>query len=148
MEKGRWGHNSEFVNEQVRPPLVLWIPGQAPAVDDRLSAHMDVTATILPLLGVQNPASDYCLGYNLLEPPARTYTILADWNRAAYVDKDIKVTVPMSAAGFFRQSVTDANDQPIADASAVLRAKNQQVMQVMQDISRFVRKPTTAQAKK
>jgi membrane-anchored protein YejM (alkaline phosphatase superfamily) len=148
MEKGRWGHNSEFVNEQVRAPLVLWVPGRPPAVDDRLSAHMDVTATVLPLLGVQNPASDYSLGYNLLEPPARTYTILADWNRAAYVDKDIKVTVPMSAAGFFRQRITDANDQPIPDASAILQAKNQQVIQVMQDISRFVRKPATAEAKK
>ena len=102
MEKGRWGHNSDFANEQVQPPLVLWIPGRAPAVDDRLSAHMDLPATLLPLLGVQNPASDHSLGFNLLEPPARLYAVVSDWDRVAYVDENIKIIVPMSSKGFFR----------------------------------------------
>ena len=137
MEKGHWGHNSEFVNEQVQAPLVLWVPGQPPAVDNRLSAHMDLTATLMPLLGVENPADDYSLGFSLLEKPARHYTILADWDRVAYVDESIKFTVPMSAKGFFRQRVTDFNDQPIPDASAILQRKNEQLMQVMRDISRF-----------
>ena len=30
MEHGYWGHNSTFVNEQIRTPLVIWMPGQAP----------------------------------------------------------------------------------------------------------------------
>jgi hypothetical protein len=98
---------------------------------------MDLTATLMPLLGVQNPADDYSLGFSLLEKPARHYTIVADWDRVAYVDESIKFTVPMSAKGFFRQRVTDFNDQPIPDASAILQRKNQQLMQVMRDISRF-----------
>jgi membrane-anchored protein YejM (alkaline phosphatase superfamily) len=148
MEKGRWGHNSEFVNEQVQTPLVLWVPGAAPAVDNRLSAHMDLTATIMPLLGVQNPASDYSLGFSLLEAPARHYMIVADWDRVAYVDEEVKFTVPMSSKGFFRQRVTDFNDQPIADSSAVMQRKNQQLVQVMRDISRFYgEQPTMARAK-
>jgi membrane-anchored protein YejM (alkaline phosphatase superfamily) len=148
MEKGRWGHNSEFVNEQVRTPLVLWVPSAAPAVDNRLSAHMDLTATLMPLLGVQNPASDYSLGFSLLEPPARPYTIVADWDRVAYVDDEVKFTVPMSSKGFFRQRVTDFNDQPMADSSAILQRKNQQLVQVMRDISRFYgEQPVIARAK-
>ena len=141
MEKGRWGHNSEFVNEQVQTPLVLWVPSAAPAVDNRLSAHMDLTATLMPLLGVQNPASDYSLGLSLLEAPARRYTIVADWDRVAYVDDEVKFTVPMSSKGFFRQRVTDFNDQPIVDSAAVMQRKNQQLVQVMRDISRFYGEP-------
>ncbi len=141
MEKGRWGHNSEFVNEQIQTPLVLWVPEHVPAVEDRLSSHMDLTATLMPLLGVQNPAADYSLGFNLLENPARHYVILSDWDRVAYVDADIKFTVPTSTKGFFRQRVTDFSDQPIADSSAVLKEKRPELMELMQDISRFYRKP-------
>src|SRR5262245_57423395 len=148
MEKGRWGHNSEFVNEQVQTPLVLWVPSAVPAVDNRLSAHMDLTATLMPLLGVQNPASDYSLGFSLLEAPARRYTIVADWDRVAYVDDEVKFTVPMSSKGFFRQRVTDFNDQAMADSSAILQRKNQQLVQVMRDISRFYGdSPAMARAK-
>jgi len=148
MEKGRWGHNSDFANEQVQPPLVLWIPSRAPAVDDRLSAHMDLPATLLPLLGVQNPASDHSLGFNLLEPPARPYAILSDWDRVVYVDENIKIIIPMSAKGFFRKQVTDFNDQPIANPSAILESSNRQLVQVMQDISRFFAKPAAVEARK
>jgi membrane-anchored protein YejM (alkaline phosphatase superfamily) len=143
MEKGRWGHNSEFVNEQVRPPLVLWVPGHAATVDDRLSAHMDLTSTLMPLLGVQNVASDYSSGFSLLEKPARKYTILSDWDRVAYVDDEIKFTVPMSTKGFFRQSVTDFNDQPISNSSAIMEQKKPEMIELMKDITRFYRKSSS-----
>ncbi len=140
MEKGRWGHNSEFVDEQVRVPLVLWLPGQAATVDDRFSAHMDVTATLLPLLGVQNPASDYSLGFDLTAAPKRQYTLLADWERVAYIDNDVKIAIPMTAKGFSQQTVTTASDQPIGDAATVFQQKQTQILQAMRDVSHFRRK--------
>jgi uncharacterized protein len=140
MEKGHWGHNSEFVNEQVETPMVIWVPGQTPSVDNRLSSHMDVTATLMPLLGVQNPAADYSLGFNLLEKPARNYTLISDWDRVAYVDDEIKFTVPVATEVFFHQSVTDFNDRPVTNAPEILRRKTSELKLVMQDISRFYRK--------
>jgi uncharacterized protein len=140
MEKGHWGHNSEFVNEQVQTPMVIWAPGQTPSVDGRLSAHMDITATLMPLLGVQNPASDYSLGFSLLEKPSRKYTLISDWDRVAYIDEEIKFTVPVSTDVFFRQSVTDFNDHPVTNASEILRRKTPELKLVMQDIGRFYRK--------
>jgi len=137
MEKGRWGHNSEFTEEQVKPPLVMWVPGQSPRVDDRLSSHMDVTATLMPLLGVKNPASDYSLGFSLLDAPARDFTIISDWDRIAYVDKDAKIYVPFSAKGFWKQRLTDVNDKQIDNPEQILDAKQAQIRQVMQKISRF-----------
>jgi membrane-anchored protein YejM (alkaline phosphatase superfamily) len=140
MEKGRWGHNSEFVNEQIRVPLVMWLPGQSASVDDRFSAHMDVTATIMPLLGVQNSASDYSMGFDLTQAPARQYTLLADWERVAYLDREVKIAIPMTAKGFAQQTVTTADDQPIDDVSAVMQQKQAALLQAMRDVSLFKQK--------
>jgi len=137
MERGRWGHNSEFTNPQIKTPLVIWIPGQTPRVDNRLSSHMDVTATIMPLLGVKNPPSDYSLGFNLLEEPKREYAIVADWSRAGYVDNEFKATFPVSARAMFRKIYTDGDDMPLQDADEMLAKKQAKIVQTIQDMSRF-----------
>ncbi len=137
MEQGRWGHNSEFVNEQIHVPLVMWLPGQAATVDDRFSAHMDVTATIMPRLGVRNPTSDYALGFDLTQPPQRHYTLLADWERVAYFDRDVKIAIPMTAKGFAQQTVSTANDAPVTDEASVMQQKQSALLQAMRDVSAF-----------
>jgi hypothetical protein len=64
------------------------------------------------------------------------------------VDENIKIIVPISAKGFFRNQVTDFNDQPIANPSAILESRNRQLVQVMQDISRFFAKPAAVEVRK
>ena len=41
MEKGRWGHNSTFTDEQTRVPLVCACPGRARGEIDRMTSHLD-----------------------------------------------------------------------------------------------------------
>lgn len=53
MEQGRWGHNSTFVDEQVRVPLVLWCPAVRPSRKACAPATATCWPTLLPLLGVQ-----------------------------------------------------------------------------------------------
>ena len=48
MEQGRWGHNSTFVDEQVRVPLVLWVPGRAAQKESLRTSHSDLLPTLLP----------------------------------------------------------------------------------------------------
>ncbi|MEZ5599501.1 MAG: sulfatase-like hydrolase/transferase, partial [Pseudomonadales bacterium] len=87
-ENGHWGHNSEFSQPQVRVPLILRIPGRPPAQVTRISSHIDLVATLMPLLGVRNPTMDYSTGHNLLPPGAgdgRRAVTLADWSRIAWV---------------------------------------------------------------
>src|SRR5262249_35396896 len=95
MEKGFWGHNSKFTEEQTRPPLVMWIPAQLPREVVRMTSHLDIPATILPLLGVKNPVQDYSLGHDLLSDEARDYTIVCDWNNVAFIGTDYKAVFPM-----------------------------------------------------
>jgi len=141
LEKGRWGHNSEFDEEQIRVPLALHAPGRAPAVIERLTSHLDLPATLLTLLGATNPPSDYSLGESLLEAPERPYVLVSDWSRVAYVDAEGKATFPMQPQGWFKQSVTDRRDAPVPDPGAWLRARTPAFGRVLSDLARFARGP-------
>ncbi len=137
MEKGRWGHNSEFTDEQTLVPLVLWVPGKSPRVVTRLTSHLDIPATLMPLLGVLNPAEDYSLGFDLFGSKTRDFTVIADWNYVAYVDDQFKATFPTSAIAMFQQSVTSADDTPISDRAVFYDTRQQNIVEVMRGLKTF-----------
>lgn len=140
MERGYWGHNSTFVDEQVRTPLVLWLPGAAAKVHDKLTSHMDVIPTLMPYLGVQNPVSDYAMGNDLLHGLERQYIYMSDWSRIAYMDHDIKLS--MNISGYAKSKISSANDEPL-DPAAQAKAQKRQagiMLQIMQDLTRFLDK--------
>ena len=125
MEKGRWGHNSDFVEEQIRAPLVLWIPGSGSGVEEGISSHMDIVPTILPWLGVKNDPSDYSQGYNLLGQDKRPYAVVSDWDRIAYIGPEYKYSIPYKRGALYHEKVKDRNDIVISD-DAFFFAKHQQ----------------------
>lgn len=140
LETGRWGHNSEFTEEQIRVPFVLWVPGRPPAVVSRLTSHLDVPATLLSLLGTTNPPSDYSLGRSLLGGRPDPYVLVGDWSRVAYVDAQGKASFPMSPADWFEQHVTDRADAPLPDPGGFLRARSAVFARVLGDLGRFTRR--------
>ncbi|MEZ6191541.1 MAG: sulfatase-like hydrolase/transferase [Phycisphaerales bacterium] len=137
MEKGRWGHNSEFTEEQTHTPFVLWVPGSAPAVVDDLSSHLDIPATLMPLLGVTNPPEDYSLGINLLSNQRRNYAVIADWARIAYVGPGYKASFPVSASQMLHNRVTDSDDQSIEDTAGFYAACKPDLLEILAGMSRF-----------
>jgi membrane-anchored protein YejM (alkaline phosphatase superfamily) len=142
MEHGYWGHNSTFTDQQTRTPLVLWVPGKAPGVQDKLTSHMDVVPTLMPLLGVSNPTGDYAIGLDLFSVKQRTSTYLADWSRVAYVDNEVKIVMPIKFNGLLRSKISTVTDEAIPDAknSEIFAAKNPQLVQLMQDMGHFMEK--------
>ncbi|MEF8769653.1 sulfatase-like hydrolase/transferase [Candidatus Accumulibacter contiguus] len=66
MERKRWGHAADFNRFQTSTPAVFWVPGQKARTISGISSHLDIPATLMPLLGVQEPAGDYSLGQDLL----------------------------------------------------------------------------------
>jgi len=137
LEKGLWGHNSEFHEEQIRVPLVLRVPGRAPAVVERMSSHLDVPATLLALLGVTNAPEDYSLGQSLLDGPSRPYALVSDWSRVGYVDADGKVSFGMKPQGWFKEVVTDRRDAPLTDPGGWMRARTAIFAHLLADLARF-----------
>ncbi|MDX1803201.1 MAG: sulfatase-like hydrolase/transferase [Alcanivorax sp.] len=140
MEHGRWGHNSEFHNEQMHTPLVLAVPGEKPGVFDYPTSHLDLMPTLLPRLGVSNPVGDYALGRNLHQPAPDRYRLVASWNSVAYVGPDYKVAMPLKAGGLSEMTVSTAADAPVADSAAVVARLQSRLVGVLNDLSRFFRK--------
>jgi uncharacterized protein len=148
MEHGYWGHNSTFVDQQIRTPLVFWVPGKPAQVNDKMTSHMDIVPSIMPLLGVTNPASDYAIGYDLLGKELRARTYSSDWSRITYIDSQVKITEPVSMQGFAGTTITDANDLPLpsqGDTTLLDKKKQQVMLQTFNDLHMFLAKKNKAQ---
>jgi membrane-anchored protein YejM (alkaline phosphatase superfamily) len=140
MERGRWGHSAEFNRFQTGTPAVIRVPGQAPRVVRGITSHLDIPATLMPLLGVKNPSADYSSGYDLLAPDFhRDYAVAADWNRIAYLGNDFKVSFPINALGAARNEVTDGDDRPLVESSGALKAIRAAMLEIMANLTRFTR---------
>lgn len=137
MEKGRWGHNSEFHEEQTRTPLILWVPGTGSSTSNRITSHLDIVPTLMPLLGVTNPPADYSLGHNLLGNYHRKYTVIGDWSRLAYVSKDFKIVFPYRKVGFTQITVTTRDDREIEDAKDFLAGHKDIIPRMMRELNLF-----------
>ncbi len=142
MEHGFWGHNSTFSEQQVRPPLVLWMPGERPAVHDKLTSHMDIPATLLPRLGVTNPPGDYTVGIDLLSTQRHEHIELSDWSRMGYVDATAKITLPMNMKGLGTSRTTGPHDEPLStdQARQVFEHEQPHLVEMMQDFGQFTGK--------
>ena len=137
MEKGHWGHNSEFVEEQVHTPLVLWVPGKKPGVVKNVSSHLDIIPTILPLLGVKNASSDYSLGYNLLGGHKRSYVVVSDWNKVTYIDSDYKYSVAYKRGVLFNEKVKKHNDNKLVDDNKFFKEHQQDLLKIIANMKTF-----------
>ena len=139
MEKGNWGHNSFFTEEQTRVPLVLLVPGQPPQRIDRMTSHLDVAPTLMRLLGVRNPASDFAHGMDLLTGAARQSTVFADWNHLGLLLDGYKFTVATEGGAFTARPVTTRVDGEVADPDDVMRRYEQRLWRVLRDANKFAR---------
>jgi len=140
MEKGRWGHASAFSEEQTRVPLLLYIPGRAPGEVTRMTSHLDLPATLLPLFGVTNPPSDYSLGYDMLNGPERRFTVVSSWDALAYVDAQHKLQLPLGHFDFrMSQRVTSRDDGALSPQDAAIAADRSKVLGLLRDLTRFAR---------
>jgi membrane-anchored protein YejM (alkaline phosphatase superfamily) len=140
MEKGRWGHGSTFVEEQIRTPFILWIPGTGSGPMEKMTSHLDIAPTLLPFLGINNPPEDYSLGYNLLSDQQRPYTVISDWSRICYVDPRYKLSIPLKAAGTFKNDLYTKDDVPVEDDGEFMKTHRQTLVKLMRELSRFKKK--------
>ncbi|HOM76566.1 MAG TPA: sulfatase-like hydrolase/transferase [Anaerohalosphaeraceae bacterium] len=136
MEHGHWGHNSGFTEEQVRTPLVLWVPGRPAAEYAKMTSHLDIPATLMTLLGVDNPPRDYSLGFDLFSPATRFYTVLGDWDSLVYIDAECKIVLPLKATAVFNK-ITDADDTPAEDSAGLYSKKMANLVGLLREAGEF-----------
>jgi len=97
FEKGYYGHNQSYSAEEVRVPLVLYIPGAKPRVVTSRTSHFDLAPTLLRLAGVKNPPSDYSSGRDIFESARRPYAAVFSWDTAAMVGDDRTMEMPLES---------------------------------------------------
>ncbi|MEN8679497.1 MAG: sulfatase-like hydrolase/transferase [Akkermansiaceae bacterium] len=139
LENGRWGHNSEFTEQQVKVPLILHMPGRSPAVIDYPTSHLDFASTFLPLLGVTNPPGDYTTGQNLFHPGPRLLTF-SDWNRIGICDGEFKASFPLRTGKHLGSKITTADDKSVDDEDTAMRKLGAQMVQLKDILTQFTKK--------
>ena len=125
LEKGFWGHNSSFVDEQIRTPMVMWMPGLPHQEIQEVSSHLDVATTLLQTLGAPKDTSSYSLGSNLFDIAARPYVVSSDWHSISVITKDLKYRIPYANGVMDNLQPTTLDDVPYSgDAVADVLQKN------------------------
>jgi uncharacterized protein len=112
--RGYMGHASNFTDYQVKVPLLVYWPQQAPRVVQKQTSHYDIAPTLLTrALGCTNPASDYTTG-QLLDSDAPAPDIL---QITSYVNFGIRQ--PDRITTIFRTGnfkIDDLNGKPVPNA--------------------------------
>ncbi|MFZ5765485.1 MAG: sulfatase-like hydrolase/transferase [Thermodesulfobacteriota bacterium] len=137
LEKGHWGHNSNFTEEQLRVPLILHVPGREPGTVTRLTSHLDLPATVMKLIGVTSPPHLYSQGYDLLSGAERPFAIAADWTRISYIDRQFKAVFPFSSKGVSQSRFTTKDDVPLADPDIFWKDHKDVVVNAMKALGTF-----------
>ncbi len=140
-EKGYLGHNSTFVQEQIKVPLVIFAPGVAPSVYEGMSHHADIVPSLAPLLGVVNPPEDYSVGGNLFSPEyRRSHMVVCGWETAAFISSTHKLVLPLGTQGsYFRRTITTRLDRPCSDQDDFYRLNASALRQAQHDLFRFLK---------
>jgi membrane-anchored protein YejM (alkaline phosphatase superfamily) len=140
FETGFWGHTSAFSSYQARVGFVLYIPGRGHGEIDYITSHHDVTPTFLKLLGYTTPPDVYSQGKDLLDPAGRVYAVVAGWDEAAIIDELYTIVLPTQSynAGGSQVRLTQGY-RLVKDERQVLRQRQGAVLEVMKDMSVFLR---------
>ncbi len=140
LEKGNWGHNSTFVEEQTHVPMVMWVPGHPATEIVTPTSHLDVSPTLLQALGAPADASGYSLGRNLFDTAPRDFIVVSDWRTIGVVSADMKYRIAYQQHGMKHYVPTGRQDEVLGEAQqAALTAEHQpQLLQAIKNCSRFL----------
>jgi membrane-anchored protein YejM (alkaline phosphatase superfamily) len=139
-ECGFFGHTSAFTREQIEVPFVVRGPGIEPGVERRPTSHLDFAPTLLEHLGAPaEQRAQWCLGENLLAPPAERKRVLAGWNELGVWTDDAILRVPLSPLEFDIE-VFDYGWNELADDLPLLRAEHETLERLGAECNRFLRR--------
>jgi membrane-anchored protein YejM (alkaline phosphatase superfamily) len=91
FEYGNFGHNTSFSLSQAQVPMLIKLPKsmQHLTSPNGITSHQDIVPTLLSMLGVSNPSSNYSNGQNIFASDYhRDYTFCANWNNNAILTSE------------------------------------------------------------
>ncbi|HOW88930.1 MAG TPA: sulfatase-like hydrolase/transferase [Elusimicrobiales bacterium] len=98
FEHGYLGHNRGYSEEEIKVPLMFYLPDRRPGVVSAPTSHMDIAPTLMRLAGARNPPEDYSGGTDLFAPAARSFIPAFSWDTAALIRDGHVVVMPSDIA--------------------------------------------------
>lgn len=139
QENGFWGHTSNFTDEQVKVPFLLFGPGVEPGVERSPTSHLDIPPTILERLGASTEVrSKWCLGGNLFEPSADRRPVVSGWSHVGVLSPEGIFRVRMGGHGSLDIDVFDAKWQPRPDATRRIEEAAPALEKLTEECERFL----------
>ena len=114
--KNYWGHWANYSRPQAGVPMVYYHPGCEPREYKHRTTHYDISATLLrQILGVQNPASDFSMGYDLQDPDPRDWHVVGNDLFYAFILKDGTIVEKRGAGNIviFDKVMNRLDDYPL-----------------------------------
>jgi hypothetical protein len=126
-----WGHGSNFTQNQIRVPLILYAPGRAPQVVERRTCHIDLAPTLLhEYFGCSSDARLYSNGRNLFdESDAPRPFVIGSYVSHAFVFGDDVYEIIFAYTRKYK--LDDLREEASPPAPALLKT-------VMSETSRFL----------
>lgn len=130
---GYWRHASNFTHYQVQTPLIIYWPGQAPAVFSHQTSHFDVVPTLMKkLLACDAPSKSYSVGTQLFDKNPRPYLLVGSYIDYGIVEPD-RITTIFPLGNF---EIAHLNGQFMEGAELRMPI----MKQVLTEMHRFYRK--------
>ena len=138
-EHGFFGHGSAFTPEQTHVPLIMYVPGRPFREYDHLTQHQDLPATILELLGVDDPPDRYSLGRSMLEGRGRPYAVICGFRECALQDADGWLIFGVESKATLALEARGRDYVELADANAAVAGRLDILTTIMQEMRAFIR---------
>jgi membrane-anchored protein YejM (alkaline phosphatase superfamily) len=139
-ENGYWGHTGNFTLEQVATPLLLRGPGVERGVETRPTSHIDLSGTLLELLGADAArVRETCFSRSLLDPPERRARVVAGWEEVGLWTEDCVFRIPRDETRGLPPTACDARWTPLEDQHAAFARHSASLEQLSLDCLRFLR---------
>ena len=97
FEKGYHGHNRAYSAEEIKVPLVFYVPGRAPAAVKSPTSHMDIVPALMKLIGVKNPPADYSSGIDIFDRAGHPFIASFSWDTSALIKDGQALVLPLEA---------------------------------------------------
>lgn len=136
FEKGFYGHNHGFCEEQVKVPFVFYVPGYKHKKYTKMTSHLDMVPAIMSLLGCKNPAGDYSQGISLFDNEKKEFVVSYTWDEMAVIDDKLTVVVPLETYNIAGVKIYDGSYRELLDAKSAKSAVSR-LTKLQKDLTKF-----------
>ena len=138
-ENGFWGHTSNYTPEQIDVPLFLYGPGIEPGQEMRPTAHLDVSGSLLELLGADPDAhAGYFQGVSLFRPqPAYRERVVAGYADLGLITEAGIFMLPLRA-GQDEHWVFNDDWKPMPGMDALFTEYQESLIRLVEQCQQFL----------